>query len=647
MATVRTSSLACSLLLCCGGALFAHRCASLWSFTVDDAYIVFRYAKNLAAGDGPTFNAGADPVEGVSQMLWLAVMAVPHLLGLDAVACAKVLGVALLAAAAAGLFFLARRAAAAAGFAPPAADLAGATAASLLAALPVAGLHAVSGLCTAMFTCAVVWWLALCARHVEAPSPGRARALAASALGLGLLRPEGNLVAAVGLTVSWLLAQGPARRRLLRAALGLYALPGAAYFAARWWYYGLPLPLPFYVKVHGAGAFGASEPGSAVAAAIGVEIGWAWVLAAAAALPVWPRALLPAAAAAAALFACLTAPAQIMGYGWRYLFPALPIGALAAGLGVGRIAHRLGAARVTLWRACAAPGIGVVLLVIGLRSARAEVAHFRDTYAPGHATAHVALGRLLATLAPRHARPVLALGDAGAVPYLSGWHTVDTFGLNDERIAVTGAHDPAHVLAAAPDVLVLISKHPWHVVPWLPWEGGLHDAAAADGFAPAKVLRFADDYYLWVMARPDGAFMAPLRAWRAPSEVPDEAGRLCAAPGRATMQLDLDYGGFQLVDAFVHGRMVGVRVRGAGLDVTAHRFSVQTLPPGEEPSAALEQLPDPALAGVAGSDRVHLVLLRAPAPPGAGLSIGLTAATPPHAPVPAVDGRTRAEVRPR
>jgi hypothetical protein len=46
----------------------------------DDAMISMQYARNLAQGYGPVFNAGGDRVEGYSNPLWMVYMAFFHLL---------------------------------------------------------------------------------------------------------------------------------------------------------------------------------------------------------------------------------------------------------------------------------------------------------------------------------------------------------------------------------------------------------------------------------------------------------------------------------------------------------------------------------------------------------------------------------------
>jgi arabinofuranosyltransferase len=65
---------------------------------VDDAFITYRYAQNLARGSGLVFNRG-EYVEGITNLLWTLLMAVPQALGLPVylVAAALGLGFAMLA----------------------------------------------------------------------------------------------------------------------------------------------------------------------------------------------------------------------------------------------------------------------------------------------------------------------------------------------------------------------------------------------------------------------------------------------------------------------------------------------------------------------------------------------------------------------
>ena len=51
-------------------------------FLTDDAFISFRYVRNLLEGHGLVFNPG-EYVEGYTNFLWVVVLAIPHWLGVD------------------------------------------------------------------------------------------------------------------------------------------------------------------------------------------------------------------------------------------------------------------------------------------------------------------------------------------------------------------------------------------------------------------------------------------------------------------------------------------------------------------------------------------------------------------------------------
>jgi len=79
------------------------RCPTGPGFPLDDPWIHFQFARNIAEGHGFCFNPGT-PVAGSTSPLWTAILATVHLLfddTADIVVAAKVVGVALLAAASA------------------------------------------------------------------------------------------------------------------------------------------------------------------------------------------------------------------------------------------------------------------------------------------------------------------------------------------------------------------------------------------------------------------------------------------------------------------------------------------------------------------------------------------------------------------
>ncbi|HEY9035206.1 MAG TPA: hypothetical protein VIM96_00675 [Pseudomonadales bacterium] len=73
--------------------VLAVQMSRVWSFTVDDAYISFRYARNLAEGYGLVYNPG-EYVEGYTNFLWTLILALGIKLNIDPVLASKVMGAA-------------------------------------------------------------------------------------------------------------------------------------------------------------------------------------------------------------------------------------------------------------------------------------------------------------------------------------------------------------------------------------------------------------------------------------------------------------------------------------------------------------------------------------------------------------------------
>jgi len=80
----------------------------LSGFTIDDAFISFRYADNLARGAGLVYNLG-ERVEGYTNFLWTVLLAIGSLLGARPEITAKVLGTLAACASLVPVYLLAER----------------------------------------------------------------------------------------------------------------------------------------------------------------------------------------------------------------------------------------------------------------------------------------------------------------------------------------------------------------------------------------------------------------------------------------------------------------------------------------------------------------------------------------------------------
>jgi arabinofuranosyltransferase len=483
---------------------------------VDDAFISFRYADNLARGLGLVYNPG-ERVEGYSNFLWTVLLAAGARFGIDIVQLSILL--ALLAALAAvallwvwsASLFEERPAtpddavtpghgSTPAGHAAPGGTrIAGL---AVLAALPpllyaATGSQAryvVSGMETLLFgllVAAAAWLLVM----RDAPlAAGCTFALAA------MTRPEGAMYWLVAAGIALLPAAGgararqappprdaspppkhPRRRRVLLLVAG-FAAPFGTYFAWRWLYYGYPLPNTFYAKAAGFSWTRLARGRQSLA-----EVASWWsiypvVLAAAAALPSLLSPKTPEAArraeslrlaaayvAVTALYFVYVGGDFLLFFGPRFLMPALPFALLLAAEGLRNLAGwasrrpaGAGGGRRRWQLAVTSAG---ALLLAGNALWLSWPSRYFD--APGLARLMESwedLGRWIGATTPPDT--VIADGGAGIVPYYSRRANIDMYGLADLhighmaplpvgfKITAHEKYDPRYVLARRPDLLV-------------------------------------------------------------------------------------------------------------------------------------------------------------------------------------------------
>jgi len=212
-------------------------------FQLDDAFITYRYAKNVASGHGLTFDPGMAPVEGFSSPLWLLLLSL-----VAATAGADVLPQAAVAfglASFVAVLWIMTRAALQLGGEQrrDAATWAAIVTVALFATLPAASYYAVTGLEPVLFVLVVVVFGASTAGLLP-----QATGLAAGVLAVWV-RPEGMFLVVV-LPVQ-LLAQGGWRDRRLRKPASLLAavvLGALAVVAVRLVVCGELLPNTYFAK---------------------------------------------------------------------------------------------------------------------------------------------------------------------------------------------------------------------------------------------------------------------------------------------------------------------------------------------------------------------------------------------------------------
>lgn len=211
----------------------------------DDAMISMHYARNLSQGEGLVFNAGGEPVQGITNPALTLMMAAVHLLPVSLQTISLVVQLAhlaLLATILLLLYQLARR------LFPESHWIAVGTALATVVSAP----HAVWTLQGTEVGWVSLWLVSLVALLARQRSDQpQSSALLLAVLGAGLLiRWDSAAFYGVFLLV-WLSQTGDRGRRLLLGGGVLAGVLGSMMLLS-WLYYGDPLPNTYYLKATGS-----------------------------------------------------------------------------------------------------------------------------------------------------------------------------------------------------------------------------------------------------------------------------------------------------------------------------------------------------------------------------------------------------------
>ena len=418
----------------------------------EDAFILFKYADNVAHGHGAVYSVGGPRTEGATDFLWLVLLAASVAAGAD-VAAAAVVWNALGAAVAAVLVDqeIARSGV-------------GRRWRLLLLAVPLS-LPFVAGAPAAYLGFSSLVYQAMVLATFAITVDGRfGPAVPWLGLLLTLFRPDGAFFAGAFVAVAGVSALRARRWRSFVSSTVATVAVGVAYLLGRFAYFGLPLPLPLYVKSHGVihGSL-ADRILEYVPWLKGIAMQFMWLKS-----PIGPTAM---AAALALVLLLPPAPgpatrdrlrrAFVAGFGSLFFLGALsfafqvqnvffryqaPVTLLLLFVLGGIAARRIAEADSVLLRtityltvlAALAPGV-----VGGLRS-------IVDS-ARGRSYIDVLPARLAAVLPPGR---TIALTDAGRLAYWTDERTIDVAGLN---YAPTALRPPSVELLREldPDVLLI------------------------------------------------------------------------------------------------------------------------------------------------------------------------------------------------
>ena len=425
--------------------------ALLFDFVNDDAYISFRFARNLAERGELVFNPG-ERVEGFTNFLWTVLLAGGIKLGVSPVIASRFLGVVFGIATLAVAVRLSLRL-----------DGERSSPWHAVAPLGLATLGAFACWCTGGLETQLFTFLALLGfeRLLAEIASGRGFASGIAFALAAMTRPEGLFF--FGLAGLYRLGRNlRLERRLLPKAQEVvwvlaFLTAFVPYFAWRWRYYGWPFPNTFYVK--SSGVPGTAELGLYYLRRFAEDYGILFLVLLV--LAGWPPATdrrrrdlfaLSALVSVAFTLYVLKVGGDFMGL-YRFILPVLPLGAVCVQEAARTLYRRL--STFVLRPALAMAGIaGAVAFLVSSWSVSVQATRIssdRGIDSPGYLKDYVAQRIPVGIWLSKNARPgqLASVGGAGVIPYYSGMRSFDCYGLVDETIAhdermTTGNPRPGH-----------------------------------------------------------------------------------------------------------------------------------------------------------------------------------------------------------
>ena len=204
----------------------------------EDAYILYIFSESFANGNGIAYFPGGSPAEGATDFLWMIILGLGHLAGIDVAIIATILnGIGLSIITFISILIVEKR------ISEQLALFAGLMLATLIISSQVSQ-ASLAGF-SASFYCAVT---AICFYLLFQRDRRYLHLIPCVGIILGLLRPDGVILGITASLIGLVLAQRDSVLRKYIAVSIACFLVGSIYFIWRYIYFGNLLPLPLYVK---------------------------------------------------------------------------------------------------------------------------------------------------------------------------------------------------------------------------------------------------------------------------------------------------------------------------------------------------------------------------------------------------------------
>ncbi len=450
-----------------------------WDYSIDDAFITFRYAENLANGHGLVFNPGGEAVEGYSNFLWLLVLALFYKIGLPTYLTAKCVGLIAAVATGTGLFWY---------FKDDEHSLRW-LAGPLFLVYPPLVFWALSGLELGLHTLILTLTVLAALR--------RSRWTYALIPLLVLSRPEGAPIAVV-LLGSMLVSDILNKRMDVSFYVISFAVAAASFGALtlfRIEAFGYPFPNTYYAKTQQQ-LFGFDLLFEFLVRFLPLTLAAFWGLVILVRTRFWDKLLTASLGLFVAQAVISASVDPVMNWLYRYLVPVLPFLFIAGLTAVEKFKHS------------SVIGYGLAGLIVVSSVSTVPKAMSRTDW---NRTIVATQDKVIAWAKTIPRGSTISMTDMGRIPYYTGRNFHDLWGLVDKDIAHSG-YDPVREFLRLPDYFILVGYTDEGRVKLKFWREQLLTAGTHFGRCYEPVQKFGPsnpdpdtpeyDYLVW-KRRPD------------------------------------------------------------------------------------------------------------------------------------------------
>lgn len=442
--------------------LFILMLIYVWNFTIDDAFISFRYSEHLASGYGLVWNINHPPVEGYSNFLWILFITFSFLLKSDPLISSKVIGLISVFGCIILFWLLINDM-----FHDKNNKYVAFTVSTVFFLInPYTVTHAVSGMETMLYTFLLLLMLYCSWKIIISYSSKLTWLFAFTALLLSLIRPEGALISFMILFAIILVSymeNKEVQLKLFMPILILYLIPIAAYHLFRVYYFQELFPLPFLVKI----VNGYTYPAEFISALIYL-IPFIFIIIISFYVCKKNKTsekhqknhynYLLLILGLILIFANISyIYTPLMNFSQRFYYPSFVLIYAVLGIATSLIFSNLRKNDKKIGRINLIKFIITIFLIFILAEANVNGIYElknQQEYAISFEHSYISIGKALNQFSDDNY--TVAFADAGAVAYLSRWNFLDLGGLNDKFIAHNGV-TIEYLNKKNPELVILVS----------------------------------------------------------------------------------------------------------------------------------------------------------------------------------------------